>query len=354
MGSIPHRTPPPFDVRKPFSEYTRDELLWDFRTSLEGGHRHLIYLRGVRLRYMPSSVPVYILPGPQFFVFAHGLHNYIYRRWFRPYRSEIEQERFICKFITPKHLPHEGESPLQSTVDSLVSLNRAICDEVEARHPAYDEQLSSGEQLSSDDATAAYTLKRIENHRLHVLQPLFRALLIIVCCDNYRGENSKTVGRLPVFLVRTGVEDGLSTPITFEPIANKIDGYAGEARSAVRTTLETAIDFVMDLEAREATVFGLQPDPIAAWKYKDDADAFLRFWKKLRGDEPLVGPSSNFVDMEKFPVWTGDGEDQESFIMATNEQRAFRLEAVWLAESISSGDGTLLKDKDHIEGNGTQ
>ncbi|POR37234.1 Uncharacterized protein TPAR_02561 [Tolypocladium paradoxum] len=226
--------------------------------------------------------------GPRFLLLGQVLHNYVHRRWFRPYRSEIEHHRFIYKFITPEHLPYEGESPSQSTVDSLVSLNGVISAEVEARRRAYDEQLSLA------DKVAAWELNR----------PLFRALLIVVYCQNYRGENSKTVGRLPVFLVRTGVEDGLGAPVTFEPIANKIDGYAGETTRSVRTTLETAIDFVIDLEAREAAVFRLQPDPIAAWKHTCN-DYGMKYWKWVRGDEPLVGPSSKFVDTEKYPVWGG-------------------------------------------------
>lgn len=43
----------------------------------------------------------------------------------------------------------------------------------------------------------------------------------------------------------------------FEPIMDKIDGYAEATRSTIKVTLETAIDFALDLEAREATVFAL-------------------------------------------------------------------------------------------------
>jgi hypothetical protein len=74
---------------------------------------------------------------------------------------------------------------------------------------------------------------------------------------HYHNEDSKTVGKLPAFLVRTGIEDGLSASITFKPVVDKIDGYVGATRSIVKVTVETAIDFVLDLEAREAAVFGL-------------------------------------------------------------------------------------------------
>lgn len=321
--------------RRSIGELTRDEILWDFRTALEAGHRHDIHLRGVMLTYMPSvrdvnrlpemtvsdfldtcnkSVPIYIRRGPQWRLLSTVLHNYIYRRWFRPYRNEIERERFICKFITPKDLVDEA-SPSQSTIDSIASMNRAICAEVEARRRIYDEQLASGDE-------------EVMDCKFHVLQPLFRALLIIISSKIYNNEDSETVGRLPVFLVCTGVEDGLSAPITFEPIADKIDGYVAETRSAVKTTLETAIDFVMDLEAREAAVFGLQPNPIAAWNPNKVIEAC---WRKLGGSEPLIGPSSLFVDTEKYPQWSGEGERYDSWIMAEHERRAFRFEAKRIA-----------------------
>ncbi|PNY26145.1 Uncharacterized protein TCAP_03924 [Tolypocladium capitatum] len=332
-------TPMPFSSDKPYSECTREEILWYLRTDLEGEHRHSIhfymhtYTPSVRdINRLPEmsisdfldtcnkSVPVYIPPFDQRLLLSQVLHNYIYRRWFRPYRSEIEHQRFICKFITPQHLPSAG-SPSQSTVDSLVSLNRAICAEVEARRLTYEETFAAGDEI------AAYKLARVKNHRLHILQPLFKALLIIVCFESYRNEDSKTVGRLPVFLVRTGVEDGLSAPVSFKAIADKIDGYAGEARSAIRTTLETAVDFVMDLEAREATVFGLQPNPADS----SIPEGVAGFWKAVRGDEPLVGPSSKFVDIEKYPSWAGNGESYESWVMPQHELRAFHREAARVA-----------------------
>ncbi|POR34223.1 Uncharacterized protein TPAR_05552 [Tolypocladium paradoxum] len=266
-----------------------------------------------------KSVPVYIPVCDYWPLLVQVLHNYIYRRWFRPYRSEIEHHRFICKFITPEDLPDAG-SPSQATVDSLVSLNRAICAEVEARRRIYEETFTSGDEM------AVYKLQPVKDYRFHILQPLFKALLIVVCFESYRNEDSKAVGRLPVFLVRTGVEDGLSAPISFKAIASKIDGYAGEARSAVRTTLETAIDFVMDLEAREAAIFGLQPDPALMPEN-------VRFWKEALGDEPIIGPSSSFVDPEKYP-WAGNGESYESWVMAQQELRSFRREARRIAGTL--------------------
>ncbi|KAK3983836.1 hypothetical protein QBC44DRAFT_38363 [Cladorrhinum sp. PSN332] len=56
--------------------------------------------------------------GP--FPFRNVLHNYIYRCWFRPWRSEIEYDRFICKLIAPKDLSYE-EPPSESAIDTIIS-----------------------------------------------------------------------------------------------------------------------------------------------------------------------------------------------------------------------------------------
>jgi hypothetical protein len=332
--------------QQPSSDSTRDDMLWDLRTQLEGGHRHVIHLWGVMNTYMPrvrdinhlpemtvtdfvdtcnKSVPVYIIKDNQWCLLSIVLHNYIYRRWFRPYRSEIERQRFICKFIAPQDLPNEA-LPSQSTINSIVSMNGAICAEVEARHHAY-EQLA----LGNEETGWIMGLSRLKDHKFHVLQPLFRALLIIISSKNYNNEDSKTIGKLPVFLVRTGIEDGLSAPITFEPIMDKIHGSLGATKSTIKVTLETAIGFVLDLEAREAAVFALQPDPAAAWnpnRFTTDC------WRHLQGDQPLIGPSSRFVNTENYPQWLGDGERADSWIMAGYEQRAFRRDAMRVAGNL--------------------
>jgi hypothetical protein len=156
--------------------------------------------------------------------------------------------------------------------------------------------------------------------KYHRLQPLFRALLVVVDSKYYKTEDdSTTVGGMPVFLVRTGTEDGLSAPITFGSIADKIEGYEAEGQAVAKTSLETAIDFVIALEQRERAAFGVQP-PLAddcPWDTNlvDTYDWEAQPW----GDEPLTGPSSRFVDTEEYPHWSGAGMRQDLF-MRRNEQ----------------------------------
>lgn len=121
-------------------------------------------------------------------------------------------------------------------------------------------------------------------------------------------------------MVRTGIEDGLSAPVTFGTIADKTDSYSKESQSVIKTNLATAVDFFMELEQRERAAFGPQPDTAVDFDVRDN---YLRDWQKQREDELLVGPSSQWVDIEKYPQWTGPGEHYDSFIMAGYEKRRF-------------------------------
>ncbi|KAI1395483.1 hypothetical protein F4819DRAFT_505556 [Hypoxylon fuscum] len=327
-------------VPSSFCQLTREEVLWAARTEMEALHRVLIHRYGM-LNYYPSardvdrlpemniidfcdtcnkSVPIYILPGDCYLP-RIVLHNYVYRRWFRPYRSEIEHQRFLCKFITPQDLPNEYP-PSHSTISTVVSLNRAICAEVEKTRRRFDKL------LVSDRQAVPRSSMMMDETRFHILQPLFRAILILIPSQNYHHEDSGAIGRLPVLLVLTGVTDGLSAPITFDSIANNIEGYAEEKPETVKTTLKTAIDFVLDLEAREATALGLQPDPVASWK---PSHCFYSNWQETQAGEPPAGPSSRFVDMEKFPEWSGGGQWYDSDYMVKLEQREFRMERARIA-----------------------
>jgi hypothetical protein len=183
---------------------------------------------------------------------------------------------------------------------------------------------------------------------LHILQPLFKALLLVISAQDYELEDSKTVGKLSVLLVRTGIEVGLSAPITFEPIADKmrIESHDGET---IRTTLETAIDFVIELEAREVAAFGFRPSPITTWpSWEPPEDS-----EGIGADKPITGPSSQFVDTKKYKQWSGDGAHYDSVIAQAHEEREFRHNAKWEKEynlqekrlpsrSLSQFNGTRL------------
>jgi hypothetical protein len=186
-----------------------------------------------------------------------------------------------------------------------------MCSEIEAQRYTYEQQ-----RYYHYESHAELT-KLPARPDLHILQPLFKALILIFCSEVYYGEDSTEIGSLPVYLVRTGKERGLSGPVSFLPIAAKIDSYLGPGQNAVRTTLETAIDFAIGLEKREREVFGLSPDPWCpkAWT--------MDWWGTPEGTGPLIGPSSWFVNTVDTPIWSGDGLDVDD-MLATMERQEFQ------------------------------
>lgn len=320
------------------SEFSRDDLLWLLRTDQEGSHRYKIHTVVAIPPYEPSvrdaaanclpniptyhwidicnkSVPVYILPGKRWLLLRVVLHNYIYRRWFRPYRSEIDFMRFICKFVIPQDLPDNTKVSL-STVDTIISLSKAVIAKFEAQ------RIIEVEERAATPNWCSISWSSPKNLDPYILQPLFRALVIIVSDEKYNKEPSTALGNLPVYLARTGVEEELSAPISFESLAAKIICHI-EPRRVIQVTLETAIDFVIGLEAREAAAFGLRPDPATDWKPDED---MLEAWRSIGETESLVGPNSQWVDDKKYPEWSGRGKWNEASLMPRYEKTAFWME----------------------------
>ncbi|KAF4962438.1 hypothetical protein FSARC_9467 [Fusarium sarcochroum] len=117
---------------------------------------------------------------------------------------------------------------------------------------------------------------------------------------------------MPVLIVLTGEINGLSAPITFDSTAESSETIEYDGKQALRTTFETAIEFVMGLEKRENTALGPHPDPVESTadpKITNYLYGVEQWQARKMGwiKQPLVGPSSQWVKSEKFPRWTGDG-----------------------------------------------
>lgn len=138
---------------------------------------------------------------------------------------------------------------------------------------------------------------------------------IVLLTGNFNME-AFDIGQVPVLVVLTGVDDGLRAPISFEQIAHKAEAYI--SNSAIQVSLETAVAFVMDLENREIAAFGRRPDPVESTSGNQAFACHVRFafpgllailgW----GDEPLNGPSSSWVDLEKHPEWAVDSASYDT------------------------------------------
>jgi len=143
---------------------------------------------------------------------------------------------------------------------------------------------------------------------------LFRALLIIIDSKDHHLEDSKPVGDIRVSLVRIGIEDRLSVPITL----NTIQQYAEVTASpnVITTTLQVTIDFNITLEDREratSTSTPVLPSP-----------SYLGSWEHDFGDqEPVRYPSSTLVSDKNAAEWgwCGDSKYYDSRVMDMVEMR---------------------------------
>jgi len=192
---------------------------------------------------------------------------------------------------------------------SILSFNKRLLEQVEACRRIYD----AAEPGTIDPTgTGLYLLK---DHQDYQIRPLFRALLIIIDSKNYHLEDSRTVGDIRVSLVRTGIEDRLSAPITFDTIQQQAETEATDNLDIITTTLRAAIDFAIALEDRERAASTSAPVPSAG---------YLRSWKYEFGDqEPVPYPSSRLVSDEKAAElgWCGESKDYDSHAMNMVEKR---------------------------------
>lgn len=332
-------------LEKPSDENTVEYARWRYRKDEEHTHRIITHMANDRA-YTPNvddiacltlpkeqfadtcnkTVPMYFIPRSITHLLKMVVHNYVYRRWLQPWESELDWQRFLCKPIVPHGLPKEEIKPSSSSLNTLVRLNQAICEATVALRDEYKWRAASG-----DDGWKSC---EVPNYESYILQPLFRAIMIVVSEAYYLNETSEAVGKLPVFLIRTGVEDGLSAPITFDAISDSIISRVdGVGAGAVQTTLETAIDFIIGLEEREVTVFGFQPNPLASWQP----------WPELLadcgippGDEYLHGPTSKFVDANKFSqcIFTKNDENTVTIVnMFHNREHAAFLRCALINSS---------------------
>lgn len=95
-------------------------------------------------------------------------------------------------------IPDSHTPAWQTMVDRIVSLNDSVCSQVDALHDTYDKRMSLAR---ANDAGLTPRKPFFEDHQYSLLQPLFRALLVIIDSRDYDHEDSTSVGKMPVFLV---------------------------------------------------------------------------------------------------------------------------------------------------------
>lgn len=173
-------------------------------------------------------------------LFISELFQYTYQRWFRPYRSEVDRSQFLTKanLVEKAGLPPTDCSP--AMIDLVKSWSANLCARVED---------TKSRTVDFDESDTA--------QRLYFMQPSFRAVAVTIRASAFTLETSD-ISTIPVLIVRTGIEAGLSAPINLGTIAegdrteSTVDSQG--SLSAVETTLRAAITFLITLEQREAEV----------------------------------------------------------------------------------------------------
>ncbi|KAJ4222634.1 hypothetical protein FSOLCH5_012681 [Fusarium solani] len=172
-----------------------------------------------------------------------------------------------------------------------------------------------------------------EKQQYYTTRPLFRAMAIAIQGKDYsRCYDIRHLSYMPVLIILTGRDDGLSAPITFDKITDaEIITICGKV--AARTNLETAIGFVTALEERENAAFGPQPDPVAStanscYIFRENRAEQLGW-----DNEPLERLSSQWVDMNQYPTWTGLGARYDRILNIIG-RRPFERHLEWDCDCI--------------------
>jgi len=325
----PRQSPPgehykaPYETRHGYKailnatlELLPHEILHHLRGWLEQNHRLAIYRQDNNsfdikeipsldkreaLGFMNKTVLIYVLNGGGIGgLWEPVLHNYLYRRWFQPYVSDIDHGEYIAIVMKPFDQPQASNdnAAVSHVMDIHSMINRRL-DSIAHEIPPF------------------YTTR-----------PLFRAFFIAIPGRNWGGCAAlEDIASLRVLIVLTGETKGLSAPISFASIVHKSEARTLNGLEAVETDLETAVDFVMDLEYREDDVFGLRPDPVAAsGGMHPFTQEPLYEWEQYRAEKlgwkggKIVGPSSRWVDMNMYIAWTGLGAQVDA-VMMNNQVR---------------------------------
>lgn len=228
------------------------------------------------------------------------LFRYTYHRWFRPYRSEIDRGQFLTKV----NLPPASILPLDTCSMAMVDWVRRLHSNFCQRIESIKSQETAREELSSEEP-------------FYVMQPVFYAIAVALRTCTYDIDIAN-LGDTPVLIVCTGIERGLNAPVDLSTI-DKEDrrGVVTDSSGklvAVETALSVAITFLMALEAREQHAFGMKPNPIQSTRVLTDYDVASTAKNVLGWDTKsmgvLRGPSSTWVDLEKYPAGTSNKRER--------------------------------------------
>lgn len=165
-----------------------------------------------------------------------------------------------------------------------------------------------------------------EDRDLWQIRPSFRAVAVVAFFEDYP-LYEEYIPETPLWIIRTGDEEGLSAPICLETVdenatIDKVVGKDGKPRESVYTTLEKAYRFLSALEQREIAAFGHQPDPTRKGRlwgplgcsYRSDKYEGLSMeeeYEKVDEEARRLGwegafnveaPNSTWIDIDLYPA----------------------------------------------------
>ncbi|OAA41457.1 hypothetical protein BBO_05443 [Beauveria brongniartii RCEF 3172] len=290
------------------------------------------------------TAPVFLVQDLQWWhwltsaIFFQELLLYTLKRWFRPYESHIDRGQFLTRVcVVPRSPAPPIEACSQEMVDYIKMWSTNLCDRVAF---AQSEDLDYAEEAAGE--------------RLFHMRPLFRAVAVAIRTSSFNVKVTD-ISTIPVLIIRTGVEDGLSAPIDLEQVP-ECDRQAvttdSQGRlSAVQVTLDVAITFLMALEKREEADGPVTRDVMQSTRVMkpstDDAAAYMdKFGWKQDQMGPLMGPSNLWVDATKRPRLSV--EEHESFKVYRNMCDQQHQEAETMMDEIEYGVFCSRETKDPL------
>ncbi|KAM0342384.1 hypothetical protein ACHAPU_009571 [Fusarium lateritium] len=251
-----------------------------------------------------------------------ALHRWLYLKWYKPYRNDIEHNHFIAKMFYPCW--PKTDTPLVSLLTLVNGLHGRICDQV----VSYQKEVVHfpvGPRYQYDGEGVSY----FRDHRFHILQPLFKAFTIILMEEDF-DITILDMGKLPVIISLTGREEGLSAELSFDCIKNHVTNFVSE--TAVQLPMGIAIEFIMALSEREIAVFGIQPDPVEStrgpqyWPNPSSTTIDEDVQRLGGGDDPVDGRRSTWIDTETHTGWPAESAfAEENYYGRMEESRRWQL-----------------------------
>lgn len=239
-----------------------------------------------------KSVPLYVLTSSRLGKYEYNLSKvhiclqkslccYLYDKWFRPYPRDIDSNQFIANIIVPIDLECRDTRPSAALVDDIVEINGELISYLKGAREeiikGVERHIAEGKDQRLEPGFANHSWKgrdldaspgRVMHH--YSVPALLKSLGAILCTEAWGQTGPSEIGNTSVCTFLTGMgNSGLSAPITFDSIKDKIQAVLQRGpKKAVQTTLDTAIDFIMELERREASAVVESPlDPAVEMDY---------------------------------------------------------------------------------------